>query len=166
MAPILNEAARINRDNQLPKFKYPIRGATLRINYYFGEERTYGLHEGIDLFANAGDAIVPVMDGVIDRIRDIGSQGYGRYVRVNHNNGYISWYGHLREFGPGIVEGMAVTGGQTVIGLGGNTGNVFPPPTPQNPNAGTHLHLTVQRPGIGLGGFVVADVVDPLPFLV
>jgi hypothetical protein len=81
------------------------------------------------------------------------------------------------DVGPGRLPGLdpqvalqpeaaAVTGGQTVIGLGGNTGNVFPPPTPQNPNAGTHLHLTVQRPGIGLGGFVVADVVDPLPFLV
>jgi murein DD-endopeptidase MepM/ murein hydrolase activator NlpD len=166
MAPILNMVKKLNQDLDRPKFKYPIQGRTLRINYYFGEQRDYGLHEGIDLYINYGDVIVPVMDGIIEIIKDIGQSGYGRYVRVNHNNGYVSWYGHFRDFAPGIFVGQNVIGGQTVLGFGGNTGSVFPPPTPQNPTAGTHLHLTIQRPGFGLSGFVVNDVVDPLPYLV
>lgn len=166
MPNILNMVKQLNQDLQRPQFKYPVQGANLRINYYFGEQRNYGLHEGLDLFVNYGDAIVPVLDGKIEVIKDIGQSGYGRYVRVNHNNGYVSWYGHLRDFAPGIFVGMNVVGGQTVLGFGGNTGNVFPLPTPQNPTAGTHLHLTIQRPGFGLSGFVVNDVVDPLSYLV
>ncbi len=156
MNRIKAELARLNRDGPFPRFVYPIRGRPLQINGHFGIQRDYGLHEGIDLFALTGELIVPVMDGVVDRVRDIGSLGYGRYVRVDHQNGYVSWYGHLDQFAPDIQVGSQVVAGQTVLGLAGSTGN----------STGPHLHLTVQRPGIGLSGFVEPDVVDPLPFLV
>ncbi len=53
---------------------------------------------------------------------------------------YSVLYGHLNK--QYVKKGDKVVYG-TKIGEMGNTGQVEPKPTPQNPNAGTHLHLAV-----------------------
>ena len=153
---ILNEMVQLNRPVETPRFANPVQNRSLRINMpfgIFGHERNYGLHEGLDLFAFHGDPIVPIMDGRVTATRDIHPRGYGRYVRIAHDNGMISWYGHLDR--PSVREGERVIGGQTVLGLADNSGN----------STGDHLHLTVQWPGRGLDGFVVEQVIDPMPYL-
>jgi murein DD-endopeptidase MepM/ murein hydrolase activator NlpD len=75
-----------------PRLTYPmLAGAKnfsplLKINHPYGEPRSYGPHEGLDLYAREGDVIVPVLDGVVDKVRktDPGS-GYGIYARVYHD---------------------------------------------------------------------------------
>lgn len=132
---------------------YPVKGRTLQVNSYFNAPRSYGLHEGIDLFAQNGNEIVAVTSGIVDGIRaaDPGT-GYGVYVRVKHGERFFTWYTHLKSVS--VFVGEVVAAGQ-VVGLADSTGN----------STGDHLHLTLVDLIEGLDGYVVAKVVDPLPYL-
>src|SRR3546814_4255520 len=46
--------------------------------------------------------------------------GYGKYVRIRHNNGYETAYGHMTAYARGIDEGKRVRQGQ-VIGFVGRS---------------------------------------------
>ena len=124
----------------------------------FNSPRPYanGRHEGIDLRANHGGRtaeIVAAQTGVIDRIKS-GDTGYGNYIRLRHDwadgTVWYTWYAHLSTVQPVLQVGQTVEIGQR-LGTAGETGNA----------TGVHLHLTLQRIGGGLSGYVVADVVDP-----
>ena len=106
----------------------------------------------MDLHAVTGDQVLSCRDGVVSVVLDKGTTGYGKRVVVEHADGWVTWYGHLSEFKCKV--GDIVSRGQC-IGLAGSTGN----------STGPHLHLTVQHLGSGLSGYVLADVVDPLPLL-
>jgi len=58
--------------------------------------------------------------------------GYGKYIRVRHNNGYETAYGHMTAFARGMDEGTRVRQGQ-VIGFVGSTGL----------STGSHLHYEI-----------------------
>jgi len=47
--------------------------------------------------------------------------GWGRMIRLRHNNGYATHYGHLSAFAKGVRSGVSVNQGQ-VIGYVGSTG--------------------------------------------
>ncbi len=142
-----------------PRLAYPVRGRSPKINHPYGEPRSYGPHEGLDLYARQDDVIVPVLDGVVDKVRqtDPGS-GYGIYVRVHHDlratlgKEYKSWYAHLSQ--TLVEEGMEVEAGQTPLGHAGSSGN----------STGVHLHLTLQEVGLH-NGMVVDGAIDPEPHL-
>lgn len=126
----------------------------------FNDPRGYGngLHEGIDL--NAVDpggrqvAVLAAQRGIVDKV-GFYQTGYGNYLRVRHDwtggATYVTWYGHLSSIS--VKQGDFVQIGQK-IGIAGDTGNA----------EGIHLHLTLQVIGHGLQGYVVDDVVDPLPY--
>ncbi len=127
----------------------------------FNSPRPYanGRHEGIDLRAvQTGQPaeVVAAQRGVVDRLKT-GDTGYGNYVRLRHDwaDGitWYTWYAHLAEILPSLAVGQTVEIGQR-LGLAGASGNA----------SGVHLHLTLQRSGGGLDGYVVADVVDPTRF--
>ena len=124
----------------------------------FNSPRPYanGRHEGVDLRANHGGRpaeIVAAQAGVIDRIKS-GDTGYGNHIRLRHDwadgTVWYTWYAHLSTVLPTLQVGQPVEIGQR-LGTAGQTGNA----------TGVHLHLTLQRIGGGLSGYVVADVVDP-----
>lgn len=129
------------------------------INDPFNSPRPYanGRHEGIDLRAvrTGGEPVevVAAQRGVVDRIKT-GDTGYGNYVRLRHDwpDGvtWYTWYAHLGEILSTLATGQTVELGQR-LGLAGTSGS----------STGVHLHLTLQRPGGGLDGYVIADVVDP-----
>jgi murein DD-endopeptidase MepM/ murein hydrolase activator NlpD len=76
-------------------------------------------HEGIDYAAPTGTPVWNVADGeVIFRGR---AGGYGKLVKVRHNNGYVSYYGHLSRFDDAIRVGTRVAQKQ-VLGYVGATG--------------------------------------------
>ena len=115
-------------------------------------------HEGLDLAATDASgqpvAVLAAQRGVVDRV-GFSADGYGHYVRIVHewhDGTYVTWYGHLSQ--TLVQEGRFVSAGQQ-IGVAGSTGF----------SSGVHLHLTLQHLGQGLPGYVVDDVVDPLPFL-
>jgi murein DD-endopeptidase MepM/ murein hydrolase activator NlpD len=142
-----------------PLFSYPVQGRAPKINHLYGEPRSYGPHEGLDLYARSGDIIVPVLDGVVDKVRRVDpGTGYGIYVRVHHDlraslgKEYKSWYGHLEDVM--VEEGMEVKAGETQLGHAGTTGN----------STGIHLHLTFQEVGLH-NGLVVDGAIDPVEHL-
>jgi murein DD-endopeptidase MepM/ murein hydrolase activator NlpD len=58
--------------------------------------------------------------------------GYGKYVKLKHNNGYETAYGHMSAFAKGIAPGTRVRQGQ-VIGFVGSTGQ----------STGSHVHYEI-----------------------
>ena len=58
--------------------------------------------------------------------------GYGNYVKLKHNNGYETAYGHMSAFAKGLEPGKRVRQGQ-VIGFVGSTGQ----------STGAHVHYEI-----------------------
>ena len=69
-------------------------------------------------------------NGVIEYAGNNG--GYGKYIRIRHNNEYKTAYAHLSKFKKGISKGVRVNQGD-VIGYVGSTGN----------STGPHLHYEI-----------------------
>jgi murein DD-endopeptidase MepM/ murein hydrolase activator NlpD len=128
-----------------------------RITSRFGMRRhpilgTVRAHQGTDYGANSGTPIRAIGDGVV--IRAGWHNGYGNVVDIRHARGYVSRYGHMQGFGPGIRAGVRVAQRQT-IGYVGSTGLSTAP----------HLHFEVHVNGVQRNpGAVLANVsADPIP---
>ena len=92
------------------------------------------MHQGIDFAAGAGTPVVAPADGVVVEARRWG--GYGNWLRIRHNNGLESGYGHLSRYGSGIRAGQRVSQGQ-IVAYVGSTGA----------STGPHLHYELWRNG-------------------
>jgi murein DD-endopeptidase MepM/ murein hydrolase activator NlpD len=88
------------------------------------------MHTGVDWAAPSGTPIYASGNGVIEKVG--WESGYGKYIRVRHNNGYETAYGHMTAFARGMNEGTRVGQGQ-VIGFVGSTGL----------STGSHLHYEI-----------------------
>lgn len=138
----------------------PVEGIGLVVTSPFNVPRSYGPHEGIDLRATDEHwqpvNILAGEDGQVIRASDKKSDGtpsaYGWHVILDHGDGWRTWYCHMERLY--VQLGDLVEAGDP-LGLAGSTGN----------STGIHLHLNVQHIGHGLSGYVVADVLDPAPFL-
>ncbi|MXW16101.1 MAG: M23 family metallopeptidase [Gemmatimonadetes bacterium] len=97
-----------------------------------GDEFLGRMHRGIDLAAEAGTPVRPVLSG---RVRSAGTmRGYGRVIWIEHGRDALSVYAHLSEIM--VREGQEVTKA-TVIGRIGQSGNA----------TGPHLHFEFWRWG-------------------
>jgi murein DD-endopeptidase MepM/ murein hydrolase activator NlpD len=76
-------------------------------------------HYGVDYAAPPRTPIWAVADGTVTSCGWSG--GFGNQVTLRHMNGYITYYGHLSGFGPGIRRGARVSQKQ-IIGYVGSTG--------------------------------------------
>ena len=76
-------------------------------------------HHGVDYAAPTGTPTLAVADGEVT-FKGV-SGGFGRLVKVRHNNGYVSYYGHLSRYGPGLRVGSRVAQKQ-VVGYVGSSG--------------------------------------------
>jgi len=94
----------------------------------------YSPHLGIDYAAPAGTAVQATGDGTV--MTATRNKANGKYVKIRHNNNYISYYLHLSRFGKGIKSGIKVKQGQ-VIGYVGSTGFA----------TGAHLDYRVKKNG-------------------
>lgn len=119
---------------------------------------SYSGHTGVDININVrGKQVVAVKDGTVTKseamtgsIPNYGTDGnyvgsyrsFGEYIAINHHDGTMTYYCHLRAGSRMVSVGQEVKQGQ-VIGYVGNTGNCQPRPSPSNPYAGTHLHFEV-----------------------
>jgi murein DD-endopeptidase MepM/ murein hydrolase activator NlpD len=76
-------------------------------------------HPGIDYAAPIGTPIWSVASG---RVAYAGwAHGFGRLVKIEHANGYESYYGHLSRFASGLYVGQTVHQKQ-IIGYVGTSG--------------------------------------------
>lgn len=115
----------------------------------FGAPRAGRRHMGNDLMAPKMTEVYAVADGVVLGIRDRGSAG--RYVVIEHSDGWESWYMHLNNDTPGtddgsapielgvvVEEGDVVEAGQH-IGYVGDSGNAE--------GSSPHTHFELHRNG-------------------
>ena len=92
------------------------------------------MHQGIDLAADPGTAVVAAADGVVTGAAPNGA--YGNWIEIEHKDKLSSVYGHLSAFAPGIAPGVHVQKGE-LIGFVGNTGR----------STGPHLHFELLSNG-------------------
>ena len=79
--------------------KTPINGARLSSTFGMRKHPISGynkLHKGVDFAAPKGTPIYAGGNGVIEYAGTNG--GYGKYIRIRHNNNYKTAYAHLSGF--------------------------------------------------------------------
>ncbi len=113
--------------------KTPLDGARLSSSFGMRKHPISGynkMHKGVDFAAPKGTPIYAGGNGVIEYIGNNG--GYGKYIRIRHNNDYKTAYAHLSGYKKGISKGVRVNQGD-VIGFVGSTGV----------STGPHLHYEI-----------------------
>lgn len=99
------------------------------------------LHAGLDIAGPIGTPILAAMDGTV--IDSGPASGYGNWIRIQHDDGAISVYGHMSTLN--VSVGERVTAGQQIAGMG-NEGF----------STGSHLHFQLHPGGGG--------AIDPQPW--
>jgi murein DD-endopeptidase MepM/ murein hydrolase activator NlpD len=113
--------------------KTPVDGARISSGFGMRFHPVLGysrMHKGIDFAVPVGTPVMAAGSGVVQIAGHLG--GYGNYLRINHENGYGTAYGHLSRLAPGIHAGSHVRQGQ-VVAYSGNTGL----------STGPHLHYEI-----------------------
>ena len=127
----------------------------------WGDARSGGRrHLGTDIMAQKHSAVVAVADGFITAMNHSPRSGY--YIRLEHHDGWESWYMHLNNDSPGTDDGAAGKTGAfpaglevgmfvsagTVVGYVGDSGNA------EGGSSHTHFELHDGR-----------RAVNPYPYL-
>ena len=102
-------------------------------------------HDGVDIAAAAGDAVLAASAGTVLSVTD--DPMMGTTVVIGHSDGYETTYANLQT-GPLVEEGESVSAGQAI----GAVGTTAAAESAQ----GAHLHFAVTREG---------EAVDPQAFL-
>lgn len=98
-------------------------------------------HYGVDIANSIGTPILAVMDGTV--INSGPASGYGNWIRIQHDDGSMSVYGHMSTLN--VSVGERVTAGQQIAGMGS-----------EGFSTGSHLHFEIHPSGNG--------AVDPVPW--
>ncbi|WP_246329910.1 M23 family metallopeptidase [Geomonas limicola] len=92
-------------------------------------------HNGIDIAVPAGTQVKAIAAGNV--IESAAHSGYGNLVRVQHDDGSISSYGHNSRLD--VAVGERVAAGQT-LALSGSTGR----------STGPHVHFELWKNGVNV----------------
>ncbi|MCT4587242.1 MAG: M23/M56 family metallopeptidase [Carboxylicivirga sp.] len=131
-----------NKSNDESLFHSPIRKEDLnKVSSGFGMRKhpiskKMKMHNGVDYVAPLNTKVMAIGDGVVRKVNlnfEVG-KGHGRFVIVDHENGYSSLYSQLNAYK--VKEGQKVKQGD-VIGLLGSSGI----------STGPHLHLEIKKDG-------------------
>lgn len=96
-----------------------------RVSSRFSKRRLHPIHarvmphEGVDYAAPAGTPVWSVADGTV--VYRGWNGGFGRLIRIRHDNGAVSSYGHLSRYRKGLRVGSRVEQ-REVIGFVGSSG--------------------------------------------
>lgn len=130
-----------------PSLAFPVTPKVKsNIGSFWGAGRDEGArkHEGIDIFAPRGTALVAAANGTVNRVEE--NRLGGRVIFLSPDNkDYTLYYAHLEK--QIATQGQRVKTGDT-IGLMGNTGNAI--------TTVPHLHF---------GIYTYSGAIDPLPFV-
>jgi murein DD-endopeptidase MepM/ murein hydrolase activator NlpD len=111
----------------------PVNNAIMRSGFGSRRHPILGyvkMHTGVDWATAYGTPIFASGNGFVEVAGWEG--GYGKYVKLKHNNGYETAYGHMSAFAKGMEPGKRVRQGQ-VIGFVGSTGQ----------STGAHVHYEI-----------------------
>jgi len=120
----------------------PMDGAKISSGFGMRKHPILGytrMHRGVDFAAPKGTEIYASGDGVVEKAGRV--KGLGIHVRILHDEGYSTVYGHLSSLAEGLKKGDTVKQGD-VIGKVGSTGL----------STGPHLHYEV---------WLNEDAIDP-----
>jgi len=105
-----------------PKFVMPAQG-----NLTSGFGARWGTtHYGLDIANALGTPIVAAADGVV--LEAGPASGFGLWVRIQHDDGSITVYGHMQDFS--VREGQQVKAGEQIARIGS-----------RGYSTGPHLHF-------------------------
>ncbi|MDR3448892.1 MAG: M23 family metallopeptidase [Alphaproteobacteria bacterium] len=95
------------------------------------------MHKGVDFGAPVGTPIFAAGAGVIEQIGMV--NGFGRYIKIKHNNGLETIYGHMSRFNTKLYRGSHVNQGEVIayVGMSGRA-------------TGPHLHFEVHKDGVAV----------------
>lgn len=134
-----NLPARVCLEQQVLGFSYqaPVEGVLtsefgLRAAPSNGQEK---FHYGVDLGVDDGTVIHCFADGTVTVVGD--SSELGKYIMVQHNNGFVSLYGHCSKIM--ASSGQTVREGDPLAEVG-HTGNA----------TGPHLHFELHHDAVYL----------------
>jgi murein DD-endopeptidase MepM/ murein hydrolase activator NlpD len=97
-------------------------------------DRYREFHRAVDIAAPKGTPVKAADSGYV-AVVGRSDYGYGRYVVIDHGNGFQTWYAHFSVI---VVQvGQSVGKGQ-VIGLCGSTGK----------STGPHVHFEIRLNGV------------------
>jgi murein DD-endopeptidase MepM/ murein hydrolase activator NlpD len=126
------------------EFSWPVDGP---IASGFGRRRS-GWHAGIDIQADMGARVLASAPGTV--IFSGWAASYGRAVKIQHSNGFVTVYAHNHE---NLVQiGDAVDSG-TVIASVGKSGRA----------SSHHLHFEIRRDGMAFNPLYLLDSRDLTP---
>ncbi len=118
-------------------FSRPVLGMlSSRFGFRWGKT-----HKGVDLAASYGSNVRAADGGKV--IYAGWESGYGNFVQIDHENGYVSCYGHCSKLC--VTVGQRVYAGEKIAEVG-STGH----------STGPHLHFEVRKNGVP---------VNPWPFI-
>jgi murein DD-endopeptidase MepM/ murein hydrolase activator NlpD len=142
--------------------KFPQKASETRFSNTWGARRSGGRrHKGTDLMAEKMTEVYAFADGVVAKVST--SRRAGRYVIIEHAEGWESYYIHLNNdnpgtddgdapwyltLAPGIEEGTEVVSGQ-LIGWVGDSGNAE--------GSSPHTHFEVLINGRNINPYNVLD---------
>ena len=113
--------------------KTPVDGARIssgfgsRFHPILGYTR---MHKGVDFAVPTGTPVMAAGEGTIAFMG--WENGYGNFVKITHNNGLATAYGHLSRFAAGMHKGSRIRQGE-VFAYSGMTGMA----------TGPHLHYEI-----------------------
>ncbi|GAA5013534.1 M23 family metallopeptidase [Actinopolymorpha pittospori] len=113
----------------------PVSPGTYTLTARFGScgGRWENCHTGLDFAAPQG---TPARAAAAGRVVFAARSGsYGNLVKIDHGNGIVTYYAHLRSFSRNVLNATVIPG--QMIGEVGQTGNT----------TGPHLHFEVRRRG-------------------
>lgn len=133
-----DEVAKADEAARAPQVVRPAEGA-----FTSGFSPRWGsFHYGVDIANTPGTPILAVMDGTV--IDSGPAQGYGNWIRLKHDDGSVSVYGHMQSLD--VAVGERVTAGQKIAGMGS-----------LGFSTGSHLHFEIHPDG--------DTPIDPAPWL-
>lgn len=96
-------------------------------------QKYWSQHQAIDIGWVEGTGVIAADSGYVVQVGF--HEGYGRFVLIDHGNGFQTLYAHFQMYF--VEEGQSVAKGET-IGLMGNTGR----------STGPHLHFEIRKNGV------------------
>jgi murein DD-endopeptidase MepM/ murein hydrolase activator NlpD len=125
-------------DHKIPRGYPVIKDASTQITREYEDGKVSAStkkrsHAGIDIVTKGDHKVLCTADGVVIDAK-FGEKGEGNYVLIQHSDGYVTFYSHLREFT--VKPGDVIKKGQS-IGYIGNTGRAVNP----------HLHYEIRKNG-------------------
>lgn len=131
-------------------FRNPMNSGTYYLSSRYGwrthpisGHRSY--HGGNDLAAPYGTPIYASDSGTV--LYSGPARGFGNWIVIDHNNGYLSVYGHMYSNQLYVSPGQQVSKGQNIAGVGSS-----------GQSTGAHLHFEIHKNSLG-------NRVDPNSFI-